>query len=438
MLKLCLFLAALVLTSAGASGQDGAMNNDKRNQLDAMLQQVSSDVVKHYYDPKLHGVDWDAKVRETREKVRQEQSINMAMAHVAALLDSLNDSHTYLIPPGRPYVLEHGWSVKMIGDKCYVTRIKPEGSAEAAGVHLGDQLLAINGYRVNRDNLWRIEYAFNVLRPQQQLMLTLQNPAGEIRKVQMTARFRPRASVRNWDANTYQNLMMEAEDWYRDQRIRTAQFGEDLLIAKLRSFLIAPSEMANFIGSSRRYKALILDLRENPGGAVETDDALIAGLFDHDVKIADRVGRNSTKPEIVKTNHHPFEGKLFVLVDSKSASASEILARVVQLEKRGVILGDRSSGMVMEARGYSYASGIDLITFYAAAITDANLIMTDGHSLEHEGVTPDQIALPNADDIAQGRDPVLSRAAEMAGVKLSPEDAAKLFPFQWPKERTTN
>jgi hypothetical protein len=87
----------------------------------------------------------------------------------------------------------------------------------------------------------------------------------------------------------------------------------------------------------------------------------------------------------------------------------------------------------MESKFYSMDSGIGNNLYFGASVTMADLVMTDGKSLEKLGVTPDEIVLPTGKDIADSKDPVLSYAAGLADVKISPEKAASFFPFVWPK-----
>jgi C-terminal processing protease CtpA/Prc len=57
--------------------------------------------------------------------------------------------------------------------------------------------------------------------------------------------------------------------------------------------------------------------------------------------------------------------------------------------------------------------------------------MADGKSLEHVGVTPDEVVLPSPDDLVALRDPALARAVELAGEKLDAGRAGKMFPVRW-------
>ncbi|MGO9494567.1 MAG: hypothetical protein ACLPZY_19910 [Terracidiphilus sp.] len=60
--------------------------------------------------------------------------------------------------------------------------------------------------------------------------------------------------------------------------------------------------------------------------------------------------------------------------------------------------------------------------------------MADGQGLEHTGVTPDMVVPHTAAHLAAGRYPVMAKAAEMVGVTKTPEEAGKLFQYEWPKE----
>ncbi len=120
-----------------------------------------------------------------------------------------------------------------------------------------------------------------------------------------------------------------------------------------------------------------------------------------------------------------------VLVDSGSASASELFTRMMQLTGRAKVIGDRTSGSVMESRAFDHMIGDNSGIFFASSITIADIIMSDGRSLEHVGVVPDEVLLPTAEDLAGGRDLVLSRAASLCGVEIKPETAGGYFPIEW-------
>src|SRR5208282_4666994 len=407
------FLVAVLTTDRGRA-QEQISDFDRVRALD-MLQVVTDDVRKHYYDPTLRGLDWNAKVAEAKRRIEKTNSMNMALSEIAAALDALNDSHTFFIPPPHANHFDYGFQYQLIGEQCFVTRVRPKSDAEAKGVKPGDEVLTLNGYRPTRENLRKMQYVFSALRPQPGFRLGLQDPDRNQREVDVLASVREGKPVTNLtfsSGSDIWDLVREGQNQQHLKRAREAQVGDQLMILKIPEFLFSDSEVDSIISKARKYPAVIIDLRGNPGGSIETLRSLTGSIFDRDVKIADRVGRKEGKNEVAKAARHPFTGKLAVLVDARSASAAELFARVVQLERRGVVIGDHTSGSVMEAEHFNEKSGIGRIVFFGVSVTEWDLLMTDGKSLEHVGVTPDEIVLPTAKDLAGDNDPVIARAGE--------------------------
>jgi len=344
-----------------------------------------------------------------------------------------HDSHLFFVPPSRNLHFDSGYRMEMVGDRCFVTQVKPKTDAFEK-LHPGDEIAHFQGYSVSRDDFHDIDYFFHGLSPSPVEELDIFAPDGERRSVSVKSSYREvkRSLVVGDDENN--DLWYEMRDAERDEHRfeeRTIET-DQVLYWKMAEFHADPMTLDGIFDKARNHPALILDLRDNGGGSVDTLEHLVGHLFDHDVKIADLVSRKPEKPMIAKGNSKPYKGKVIVLINSRSASASELLARVLQLEHRGTVIGDNSAGAVMEARFFSDSVGLDTKVFYATSITRANLIMADGKSLENIGVVPDEKVLPSAKDLANNLDPAMSRAADLAGVKLTSAEAGKLFPFLWP------
>jgi C-terminal processing protease CtpA/Prc len=431
-LLLAFTLAALTLEAFLAQGGPSAQEITKldRDNARMILKATREDLVKYYYDPSFRGLDLEAAFIAADAAITQSSTHAELFTAIAKPLTALDDSHTFFVPPAWAAKLEFGWNIEMIGDACYLMAIRPGSDAEAKGLKKGDRVLSVDGRSPTRANLWNILVTSRLLMPRASSLLVVRSPHGDEREV--IARTKVTPTKRVWKASTdLGDLIREIEDQSYLERHRFHEIGTDLLIWKMPQFDLAPEEVGRILKKVAKHRAVILDLRGNPGGAIETLEYMVGGFVGKQVPISDIKSRERMPSVVSRSPSNVFEGTLVVLIDSESASAAELLARVLQLSNRARVIGDQSAGMVMMSRFYQRQVGIKTVMSFGSSITVADLTMPDGKSLEGTGVTPDEILLPTADDLASGRDPVMSHAASLCGVTLDATTAGSLFPIEW-------
>ncbi len=124
-------------------------------------------------------------------------------------------------------------------------------------------------------------------------------------------------------------------------------------------------------------QSLILDLRSNGGGLLEQAVAVADLFLPKDELIVYTRGRTSPLNESFSTNGGIFEeGKLVIMIDEFSASASEIVAGAVQDNDRGTIIGRRSFGKGLVQEQYEMPDGS------ALRLTTARYYTPSGRSIQ--------------------------------------------------------
>jgi carboxyl-terminal processing protease len=131
--------------------------------------------------------------------------------------------------------------------------------------------------------------------------------------------------------------------------------------------------------------ALILDLRNNPGGMLDAAVDVSEKFLSKDQVIVSTRGRNKSQDNIFKstgTQTHP-QYRMIVLVNEGSASASEIVAAALRDNKRAVLLGNKTFG-----KG-SVQTVTPLKDGSAIRLTTASYYTPSGKSIMNHGIMPD-------------------------------------------------
>jgi C-terminal processing protease CtpA/Prc len=409
-LTLVLFAAFTAVTKP-SSGQ-----SVQRGEWEDVLKLVSADVQKNFYDPGMKGLDWSALTDETRQRIRASGNVGQMILAVSSLLDRLQDSHTYFIPPRLTAYSDFGFKAKAYGNDVRVYEIDKKGPADKAGLHVGDAILSINGVAVDRSNAQEVLRIVRAVVPSTTLDLTVSSSGAQARTVQIPAH------IITTQPHQYIDSVWRVADLQRARDVRVnfshKEYENDISYVAIPSFRASPDVTYSEIEKAKHARVLVLDLRGNLGGFVETVVEFLGFFTDHPTVLAKKVSRSQSQDLMVNPRNSGFGGSTIVLVDADSASGAELVARYLQLTGKATVLGDSTSGMVNEGQLIPEKIGAGFVMPFATMVTNAKLVMSNGEELERRGVIPDEQCVPTAQEIIQGADPCLKKALALAKKQL--------------------
>ena len=238
-----------------------------------------------------------------------------------------------------------GIEFSILDDTIMVANVLKDGPASKVGILPGDRIIKVDTSNVAGIGI-KNDQVFKLLRGTAgtKVLVQLFRPDGK-RKISYSI-LRGQIPIYSIDAA----LMLNNQTGY----IKIERFAA----STHQEFLEALEKL-----QAQQLKNLILDLRSNPGGYLSAATE-IADEFLNDKKLIVYIeGRTQSRVEYRAENPGNYEsGKLIILIDEGSASASEIVSGAVQDWDRGVVLGRRSfgKGLVQEPFKLNDGSAIRL------------------------------------------------------------------------------
>ena len=167
--------------------------------------------------------------------------------------------------------------------------------------------------------------------------------------------------------------------------------------------------LRDFVNS--KSNKLIIDVRGNPGGYLEAAVDIASWFLPaSDVVVSEDFGNKNKPAEVFKSKGYNIFNdnlKMVVLVDSGSASASEILAGALKEHKKATLVGEKTFG-----KG-SVQELIPLTDDSSLKITIAHWLTPNGNSISANGIVPDFAVKMTEVDIKNKKDPQLDKAVQI-------------------------
>jgi carboxyl-terminal processing protease len=242
-----------------------------------------------------------------------------------------------------------GVSIGIRNGKVTIVDLLEGYSAQRQGLRIGDVILSVDGKEIDKDNFDEIS-SFVKGEPGTEVRISILRDGGE-EKLNFNL---VREEVR------VKNLLFSG---FYPEKSNNAYF-------KLVSFTRTAGDELNRaileLKGQKEIKSMVLDLRGNPGGLLDAAVEVCEKFLKKNQVVVSVMGRDSSSYKKYLSTEEPTAGdtKLVVLVDSGSASASEIVAGAIQDHDRGVLVGTNTfgKGLVQTVVPLSFNTSLKITT----------------------------------------------------------------------------
>jgi carboxyl-terminal processing protease len=292
---------------------------------------------------------------------------------VSGMVQSLNDPFSDYFSPDDAKQFQSALSSTMVGigvevasqGKAFVVHtVFPGTPAEKAGLTAGDALIAVNGKPIAGMTFDKVRQL--IVGPKgSYVTLTIQHAGTDKKNTDVKVQ-REEVTI-----PTVYTKMLEQHVGYMDLTVVGAKTGSEVK----KAYASLQKEGA---------KALVIDLRDNPGGYLDQAIQIANVLIPAGDKILSTVDRAGTTT-VYKSNGPGTHLPIVVLMNGNTASAAEVLASALHDDVHAPLVGEKSFGKGTVQETADYADGSEL------KYTVAKWLTADGKWIHHIGIQPTSV-----------------------------------------------